>query len=243
MFTDLLIRVRHGDICWAQTEKSAWVSLSPAASTPRSVRTTHHLSLPPAQSTDGRSGEHCQITAGLGKFRLSFKSDDVPWFKENKTLMTGTLSPKPKWKHLDWTNGRVWWFTTAHLISVQDIFWDILQLQGQLTRIFSLGTNSGLYFSYSTCDELFNGFTCCAWDMGNKSFFSFSRHDSWFQSHHKVQLGNFMLETAGSLQHHPGEEGNHFLWGTVSWECPSSIWAHGELCCHRLWKSCGSSEY
>lgn len=95
------------------------------------------VSLPPAQSTVCRS-EHCQVTTGLGRFRLSFKSDDVPWFKENKTLMTGTLSPKPKWKHFDWTNGRLWWLTISHLKSMQDIFWDVLQLQGQLTGIFSL---------------------------------------------------------------------------------------------------------
>lgn len=171
----------QGYICWEQIKESAWVSLSPLASNLRRIGTTHHLS-PCIQTRDCRSGEHCQVTTGLGRFRLSFKSYDVLWFKENKTLMTGTLSlPKPKWKHLDWTNGRLWWFTTILLKSMQDIFWDILQLQSQLTRIFECQTISGTLFSCSTRDELCIASTHCAWDMENKKrFFSFSRHDSWF---------------------------------------------------------------
>lgn len=56
MFTDLLIKVRHGlqlpgHVCWDQPEKSAWVSLCPAASPLGSTGTTisSHCLQPRAQ--------------------------------------------------------------------------------------------------------------------------------------------------------------------------------------------------
>lgn len=128
----------------------------------------------------------------------------------NKTLITGTLLlPKIKQKHLDRTNGRFWWSITTHLKSMQGIFWDIVQLQGQF-RIFSLETNWGRFFLQHSWWAVPCQHALCM-RYGEEKIFLFSRHDSWFQPSHKVWLGSFMLGTAGSLQHPPGEEGNSLL--------------------------------
>lgn len=141
--------------------------------------------------------------------------------KRNKTLITGILLlPKIKQKHLDWTNGRFWWFITTHLKSMQGTFWDIVQLQGWF-RSFSLETNSGRFFFYSTHDE-HNASMHCAWDMGKKRFFfCFQDVTRDFDPVRRYDLEVLCWELQEAFIISLGRRGIACWWGAVYWECQS----------------------
>lgn len=247
VFTDLLVKVRHGlqlpgQICWDQTEKSSCVSLSPAASPLRSTGTTHHLSLPPAQSTDCSSGEHCQLTTALGRFRLFQK-----WrcsVVQSKTLVMGTLSPKPKWKRLDWTNGRLWWFTTTHLKNVEDVFGIYSNCKASSPKFFHLKQTQDDFFLTAVMMSCAVRAHTVREIRAIKVSLHFQDMTRDFNSVIRCNLEILCWKLQEAFSITLGRREIAFCEGLCAGNARLS-YNHrtGDLCCHRLWKSWGSSDY
>lgn len=132
--------------------------------------------------------------------------------QRNRTSITGTLLlPKIKQKLLDWTNGRV--LVLYHNPSKK--------YAGYILGCSLVTRPVQNFLSWNKLREVFFFLRPSWWAVlcqhalrmryGEEKIFLFSRRDSWFQPSHKVWLGSFMLGSAGSLQHSPGQEGNSLL--------------------------------